>query len=321
MSSPDVAAPVQGALAADADSAQVAVRLRDWAWITLLGLFLIVFGLVIISFLIALWPSMIEAAQATKPKAQTAAFSWFGHRWVLSADAALLLAVVLVSALGSFVHAATSFSDYAGNRQLRVSWIWWYVLRALVGSSLALVFYFSIRGGFFTGTSTKDLNPYGMAAVAGLVGLFSKQATDKLREIFDTAFRVGQGYGDDTRKDGIKNPAPMLQGSEPAELVAGGALEIDLRGEGFIRESVVQVRRVGEDTLTSVPRKTEYAGPTRLRVLLERKDIESAGMLALTVVNPEPGGGTSATLKLAVGGGAAEVPADGGPSGPHSEET
>jgi len=200
----DIPVPRDGAPDTDAP-AEAESRLPEWAWITMLGLFLIVLCVIVISFLIALWPSMVTAVQSSGTKVGMAHFSWFGKKLTLSADAALLLAVVLVSGVGSFVHAATSFSDYVGNRELRTSWIWWYLLRALVGSSLALVFYFAVRGGFFTGTSTKDINPYGIAAVAGLVGLFSKQATDKLRELFDTAFHVARGYGDDVRKDAITN--------------------------------------------------------------------------------------------------------------------
>jgi hypothetical protein len=40
------------------------------------------------------------------------------------------------------------------------------------------------------GGTAGDLSPYGVAAVAGLAGLFSKQATDKLREVFETLFKT-----------------------------------------------------------------------------------------------------------------------------------
>jgi hypothetical protein len=81
----------------------------------------------------------------------------------------MMLFVVLVSALGSYIHATVSFSDFVGNRQLAASWMWWYLLRVFVGSSLAVIFYFAIRGGFFSGASNStDLNVYGIAALAGL---------------------------------------------------------------------------------------------------------------------------------------------------------
>jgi hypothetical protein len=49
----------------------------------------------------------------------------------------------------------------------------------------------AVRGGLLAAQASADaVNPYGVAALAGLVGMFSKQATDKLREVFDTLFRT-----------------------------------------------------------------------------------------------------------------------------------
>jgi hypothetical protein len=39
-------------------------------------------------------------------------------------------------------------------------------------------------------TGADGLSPYGVAAIAGLAGLFSKQATDKLREVFENLFKT-----------------------------------------------------------------------------------------------------------------------------------
>jgi hypothetical protein len=145
---------------------------------------------------------------------QSASVTWFWRRIELSADATLLLLVILISALGSYIHITVSFSDFAGNRQLVSSWVWWYVLRVFVGSALAVLFYFAIRGGFFsTSSGGSEINVYGIAALAGLVGLFSKQATDKLREIFDTAFRTQPGHGDDARGDSVVTPTPAPETS------------------------------------------------------------------------------------------------------------
>lgn len=169
-----------------------------------LGLLLLALGFVLLYLLVTLWPA-VEAANGGEDGGVT----WFWRRFALSADATILLLVILVSALGSYIHVTVSFSDFAGNRQLVASWMWWYVLRVFVGSALAVLFYFAIRGGFFSAASdSSEINVYGIAALAGLVGLFSKQATDKLREIFDTAFRTQQGYGDDARSDGVADPAP-----------------------------------------------------------------------------------------------------------------
>lgn len=166
-------------------------------WSTALGAFLFALGVVLIYLLVALWPAVQQAAagKAVEP------ITWFGREWRPDPETAFLIVVVLAASLGSYVHAATSFSDYAGNRMLDPSWIWWYLLRGFVGVGLATLFYFALRGGYLGADAVADrLNPYGVAAVAGLIGLFSKQATDKLSEIFDVAFRTGTKRGDDVRQ-------------------------------------------------------------------------------------------------------------------------
>ena len=114
-------------------------------------------------------------------------------RWTfdLPAERRYLVIVVISGALGSFIHLATSFADFVGNRRLVRSWMWWYLLRPFIGIALALLFYFAFRGGLMTASSSAtDLSVFGIAAIAGLAGMFSKQVTDKLREICDTAFTV-----------------------------------------------------------------------------------------------------------------------------------
>jgi hypothetical protein len=102
------------------------------------------------------------------------------------------LAVVAISgAIGALIHAGSSFADYVGNRQLVWSWVWWLVFRIPIGVALALVFYLLIRGGLIipNGSTEPQINPYGIGGLAALVGMFAKQATDTLAEIFDTLFR------------------------------------------------------------------------------------------------------------------------------------
>ena len=56
-----------------------------------------------------------------------------------------------------------------------------------------------------TGTNVKasELNPFGVVSVAALVGMFSKAATTKLGEVFDTVFRSDKT--DD--KDALDSPS------------------------------------------------------------------------------------------------------------------
>ena len=130
--------------------------------------------------LAALWPPA-GSAQST--------ITFFHFCWTLDAEVRLIWLVVTASALGSFIHTATSFVTYAGNRDLAPSWLGWYMLRPAIGAALALIFYFAIRGGVFAGSAPEqNLNPFGIAAFSGMVGMFSKQATEKLRKVFNTIF-------------------------------------------------------------------------------------------------------------------------------------
>jgi hypothetical protein len=107
----------------------------------------------------------------------------------------LLCLVLLAGALGAFLHMAQSFTDYIGNRTLKGQWASWYYFRPFIGAGLAFVLYALVRGGFMavaTGTNAKasELNPFGLVGVAALAGMFSKAATMKLGEVFDTLFKT-----------------------------------------------------------------------------------------------------------------------------------
>jgi hypothetical protein len=122
----------------------------------------------------------------------------------------VLLLVMVTGALGSFVHTATSFSDFVGNQKLSTNWVWWYILRPFIGMALAAIFYVAIRAGLLTGGGqAATINIFGVAALSGMVGMFAKQATDKLSEVFDTIFKVAPGEGDRQRKDGLVSPIPV----------------------------------------------------------------------------------------------------------------
>jgi len=100
-------------------------------------------------------------------------------------DARLILIAALSALLGSFVHSATSFATYLGNHKLLRAWVGWYVLRPVIGMALGLVFYFLLRAGLVTTESAAAVNEFGVAALSALAGMFSKQAADKLEEVFD----------------------------------------------------------------------------------------------------------------------------------------
>ena len=121
----------------------------------------------------------------------------------------------LAGALGSYVHLATSFADYAGNEKLTASWGWWYLVRPFIGMALAEVVYLTLRGGLLNAgaNNTAAISTYGVASVAALTGLFSKQATDKLREVFETLFRTEKKV---ERKDALTTTPPPKAGAATA---------------------------------------------------------------------------------------------------------
>jgi hypothetical protein len=186
------------------------------------------------------WPTVIDKATQAKTllEPQNICF-WFGKLCVAtSLEERLILLVLVAGALGSYIHSATSYADYRGNQQFYPSWMLWYLLRPLVGVCLAMVVYFAVRGGLLLlivngseATEARDINPFGVAAVAGLTGMFSKQAADKLAEVFTTLFR---SQGDENRKDSLTpTPPPEIKTVDPKEGAAAGGTPVTITGTGF----------------------------------------------------------------------------------------
>ena len=149
-----------------------------------LGLYLLLLNLALLCILIRVWPDVLpptDVRMALLPGGML--------EFQLPVETRYFLIVSVAGALGSYIHLGTSFVDFVGNRRLALSWGWWYILRPFIGSTLALIIYCVLRGGLITGsTGARDLSPFGFAAIAGMAGMFSKQATDKLKEVFDNLF-------------------------------------------------------------------------------------------------------------------------------------
>lgn len=146
-----------------------------WVW----GLFLgaILGTAVVIWGIYRYWP----AATAPKPS-----------------EAEVLRMIILMGALGGFLHWTSSFAKFVGNRQLLRSWIIYYVLMPFEGASLAPLIYLLLRVGVLApGTQTTSgatagtagMNLFGLYAFAGLTGLFSKQAIEMLADVFSIIFK------------------------------------------------------------------------------------------------------------------------------------
>ena len=91
----------------------------------------------------------------------------------------------------------------------------------------------------------------------------------------------------------VSNPAPTLTSISPASLT-GGASGAVLTVHGSDLVSNTAVRWNGED------RETTYFSATEVRGVLTPDDIAAGGDFAVTLVNPVPGGGSSAGLTCRV---------------------
>lgn len=150
-----------------------------------IGLIVLIIGLVlsIIIFLPQKIPIRYEYSSLT--------IDIMGHVLFISQEQRLAILVILSGALGSTLHAATSFSKHLGWGRLSRGWIWWYLLRPFVGGMLALVVYFAIRGGLLVNNSgAESLNLFGIVALAAMSGMFARHAIDKLGVLFTKVFNT-----------------------------------------------------------------------------------------------------------------------------------
>ena len=110
---------------------------------------------------------------------------------VLREDVLHLLLVLIMGVLGGTLYGMLGFCLHLALADFKPQWNCWYLFRPFLGAGLALLVYLAIRGGFLTLSNQEiSLSPYGTAALAGLCGMFSEQASKKLAEVFRTLFRT-----------------------------------------------------------------------------------------------------------------------------------
>lgn len=227
----------------------------------------------------------------------------FGQTFLLWDEVRLLLIVLLTGALGGLVHALRSVYWYVGNRALKRSWLLMYITLPFVGASLALVFYFVIRGGFFSPQSSfEQTSPFGFAAFSALIGMFSTQAVMKLQHVAETLL-VKPDKGVDAKPQETSAqlmslavgalPAPVVVAVQPDAVTAGRPTTIMVTGNNFSEKSVVRIDGVDQETL--------FRDATSLQASVTAAGSPPGEQLQLTVFNPPPGGGLSNAFTLKVG--------------------
>lgn len=278
-----------------------------------LGIYLLLTTLGLTVLLVLIWPSAcpVEPAKAVvaavvtdggpAPAAPVAAAATpatricsilpFPDRFGIESR---LLAIVLISgALGSSVFAARAYATFRGLKRYDPDWNWWYVMRLPVGMGLALFLYMVLRGGLFTasvGNSDQVMqtaNPFGFAAMAALAGMFAKEASDKLEEVFQSVFSTSD-------KQQPAEKSPVIVKLEPVKKTVKDAdLALAVIGRNFDPNATVTV---GENQ-----RPARFKDAGRIEVTLTADDVAAKAKLPVVVINPAAKGGASSAADLAVG--------------------
>lgn len=105
------------------------------------------------------------------------------------------LVIFFAGGIGSCITTILAFLRHAcEEKDFDPAYAPWYFVRPLLGMLLALIFFFGLKGGLLVITYSQSpmrLNDWALATVGALVGMFSKDAIEKLREVFRTIFSVG----------------------------------------------------------------------------------------------------------------------------------
>lgn len=115
--------------------------------IILITTYLVLFSVFLLYSFVKLWPLPVQLG--VTPPIKSPVIFLFWTRWI-SDEVRIFFIVAIAGALGSLVHALRSLSWYIGNRELVRSWLAKYILLPFIGATLGTVFYFVIRGGFFS---------------------------------------------------------------------------------------------------------------------------------------------------------------------------
>jgi hypothetical protein len=96
----------------------------------------------------------------------------------------LIFVVIFSGIIGACTFSLFAISHHLGaDKDFDKQWQAWYLLRPIIGGVLTI------------GADLKNLNLIGVAAISGLVGMFSEHAMHKLQDLADTLFGAAPGDG------------------------------------------------------------------------------------------------------------------------------
>jgi hypothetical protein len=172
-------------------------RSRDVGPLGTLGL-IAVFAIASALALYMIWVFWPSEARTGTLVARQKPIDFLGIHRTVARESLFFVTVAVCGALGGMVHVLRSIAWYTGNRLLKWQWVPFYLLRPVLGATMATLLYFIVRAGFFSpSASTREASPYGFAALAALAGLFSDHAAEKLKKVASELFEEPP-HGKDT---------------------------------------------------------------------------------------------------------------------------
>jgi hypothetical protein len=120
-----------------------------------------------------------------------------GSTTMVMAPTVFVVVSLVGGALGGTLHGIASLTAHVAAGDFDKKWTLWYLANPFIGAALATAFLFVLQAGLGgQAAPSAQSGLYGIAAVATLIGLFSRHALNKLKEIFDVAFARADTAGD-----------------------------------------------------------------------------------------------------------------------------
>jgi hypothetical protein len=167
--------------------------------IVVLSVAILALSALAILLLVGFWPSTVKGQLGSS----VVVHQVLGNTVHVTLDANLQIIALLAGGIGGLLHSLRSIAWYVGNRSLKWSWTLFYACLPFVGAIMALLFYFLLRGGLISAQGDgADISPFGVAAIAGLVGLFSNQGAEMLKNAFSAIFAKAPRGSDSTPSGG-----------------------------------------------------------------------------------------------------------------------